>query len=235
MRLISRINLLLNHRIDIKINFNQRISRTKALVFIAVLAVMMVLSGYYIGERWYWVKDQNLYEYRIEYLKKQLTQNPKSNNIRAELGMTYFLNSQVNKAEAMLRDVLEDEPENDIAVLYLGLILSEQKDYYKSIELLNRYLKINQGLETRVALLYLGRDYLETEAYDLALTTLRKAVERDPANPVVWYYLGQAYENVNDRKNAISAYERALVLNKNYTEAEWALNSLAKQKPAGSD
>ncbi len=229
MRLLHRLNSLLNHRINFKINFNKRISRSKALVLVAILVVIMVLFGFYIGERWFWVKDQSLFEYRIESLKGQLAENPEPNSIRAELAMTYYLDGQADKGETVLRQVLADEPENDTAVLYLGLILSEQKNYRESIEFLTRYLEKNQGLETRIALLYQGRNYLETGDHSLAASTLRKAVERDPANPVAYYYLGQAYEKLNDRQNAINAYERALAINKDYTDAELALKKVVRR------
>ena len=226
MRLLHLVNSLINHKIDFKINFNQRISRSKALVLVAIFAVIMALSGYYIGERWFWVKEQSLYEYRIESLRGQLAENSESNSIRVELAMTYYLDGQADKAEGILREVLADEPNNDTAVLYLGLILSEQKNYRESIEFLTRYLEKNQGLETRIALLYQGRNYLETGAFSVAVTTLSKAAERDPANPVVHYHMGQAYEKLNDRQNAINAYEKALTINKEYTEAELALKKV---------
>ncbi len=229
MKLQHRVTSFLNHRIDIKININKRISRNKALVLVAFMAVLMFLAGNYIGERWFWVNDQSLYEYRIASLRDQLAKSPKPNSIRTELAITYYLDGEADKAEAELRDVLADEPENDAAMLYLGLILSERKKYRESIEFLDRYLKRNRGLESRLAMLYLGRDYLETDAHSLALTTLREAAEMDPANPVVYYYLGLAYEKLHDRKNAIKAYEKALAINKNYTEAEVALNSLVSR------
>nr|WP_269438170.1 tetratricopeptide repeat protein [Phosphitispora fastidiosa] len=224
--MLHLVNSLINHKIHFRINFDQRISRSKAIVLVALLAVIMALSGYYIGEQWFWVKDQNLYEYRIESLKDRLAENSASTSVRVELAMTYYLDGQAEKAEGVLRKVLADEPENDTAVLYLGLILSEQKNYRESIAFLTRYLEKNQGLETRIALLYLGRNYLETGAIGPAVTTLSKAAEIDSANPVVYYYMGQAYEKLNDRQNAINAYERALAINNEYKEAELALKKV---------
>lgn len=227
MGIAQRINPILNY--DIEIDLEKRINRNKALVFVGLFAVALALAGYYIGDRWFWAPHKNYYEKQIDNLKKLLRQNPGTNDIRAQLAMTSYLKGETAKAKGILRDILTKEPNNGTAALYLGLILSEQKEYKESIQLLNGYVKQNQGLETRIALLYLGRDYLAAGNYSLALKYLKIAAERDPGNPVVYYNLGQTYEKLNDKKNTIASYEKALKISNNYPEADEALKALLKK------
>jgi len=224
MGFIERMNSLLDYKIEI--DLDKRVSRNKAVFFLILLAIVLTLAGYYIGDRWFWVNYQTYYEYRIDSLKELLKEHPDSNNIRAELAMTNYLNGETAKSIGMLRDILSKEPGNAAATLYLGLILSEQKEHRESIGLLTDYIKKNRGLETRLAFLYLGRDYLAVGKYDLALKYLKYAAVRDPGNPVVYYYLGQTYEKRQDKKNAIVSYEKALKINNGYAEADSALKSL---------
>jgi len=187
------------------------------------------MVGYIVGNNWFWNHNKNYYEYKIDNLKDNLRKQPDAANIRTELAMANYLNGDSSKSIGILKDILLKEPQNDLATLYLGLILSEQKEYKESIGLLTNYIQRNQGLETRLAYLYLGQDYLAIGKHELALKYLKYAAVRDPGNPVVFYNIGHAYEKLNDKKNAIISYERALKISQNYVEAEVALKNLLKK------
>ncbi len=226
MGITQRINSLLNY--EIKIDLDRTIDRNKAIVLIGIILVVVTITGYAVGNRWFWVDNKNYYEYQIDNLKESLRKQPESNSIRVNLAMANYLNGDDTKSIGILRNILTEEPGNEPATLYLGLILSEQKEFKESVGLLTGYVKQNQGLETRIAYLYLGRDYLALGKNDLALKYLGYAAARDPGNPVVYYCQGQAYEQLKDKKNAIAAYERALRISPDYTEAENALKALIK-------
>lgn len=227
MGVIQRINDFLNYKIEL--DMNKRINRNKSLLFVGLLTVLLAAVGYYIGDRWFWLNNPNYYEYEIKNLQDNLKQNPDSVSIKTQIAMTSYLNGNSDKAISILRDVLKNDPQNDGASLDLGLILSEQKQYNESTPLLLKYIAKKQGLETRLAYLYLGRNYLSVGKYKEAVNYLNEAKKRDEGNPVVYYYLGQSYEKVSDKKSAIKSYEKALELNSNYTEAGKALDNLIKK------
>ncbi len=226
MSIAGRIKAVLNYKIEI--DLDKKIARDKALFFLGVFLVLVAIAGYYIGDRWFWVPNKTYYENRIDNLKEVMKNYPGSNNVRAEMAMTDYLKGNTEKSIGSLKDIITQEPNNEVAAFYLGLIQCEQQEYRESIGLLTRYLRSHQGLETRLALLYLGRDYLAVGKYDLAVKNLVEAARRDPGNPVTYYYLGQTYEQLKNRKKAIESYEKALSISNNYVEADTALNALVK-------
>lgn len=227
MGIVQRINSVLEYKLEI--DLEKKVSRNKSLAVIGLILILLNILGFYIGNRWFWNKRETYYENKISNLKQMLKDNPGSKDIEAEMAMTSYLNGDSENAIKLLREVLTRDPNNSNAQFNLGVILSEQKQFNEAITLLNKYIKKNHGLETRMAYLYLGRCYLDTGKYDLALKNLKLSSERDPGNPVVHYYLGQTYEKMNNRKRAISSYEKALEINSEYLEADRALISLLKR------
>lgn len=227
MGIVQRINAVLEYKLEI--DLEKRVSRNKSLAVIVLILILLNILGFYIGNRWFWVKTENYYENKVSNLKQMLKDNPGSKDVEAELAMTSYLNGDSETAVKQLREVLQRDPNNSSAQFNLGVILSEKKQFNEAIVFLNKYLRKNRGLEARIAYLYLGRCYLDTGKYDLALKNLKIAAERDPGNPVVLYYLGQTYEKLNNRKGAIRSYEKALEINSEYLEADRALISLLKR------
>lgn len=224
MSFIQRLNLLLNMKLEI--NLSRKVNRRKALIFLLLVFVVQLAGGYYIINRWMVVPNRNMYENKIYKLSKNSI--PKNNSAKTELAMAYYLKEDLGKAEALLREILKEEPANEKASLYLGLILSEQKKYQDSIGLLDVYITKHQGVETRLAYLNLGHDYFGLGNYNLALKYYKMAAARDPGNPIVHYSLGQTYEKLQDKLNALYSYQTALKIAGNYQEADQALKNLGK-------
>ena len=212
---------------EIKIDLDQRISRKQAYIIICGVVALVLGIGYLAGNLWFWNPNRNYFEYQIE----QFSKNPgESSETRIELAMATYLNGDVPTAERILRGILAKEPKNNMASLYLGLILSDQKRFNEAISLLSSSTKQIQGLEARMVYLYLGKDYLAVGQPRLAAQYLGNAEVLDPGNPVVYYTLGQAYEKLNNFKKAVSYYEKALKLSPNYVEPDMALKNLAAKR-----
>ncbi|HEX3030821.1 MAG TPA: tetratricopeptide repeat protein, partial [Bacillota bacterium] len=84
---------------------------------------------------------------------------------------------------------------------------------------------------TRLAFLKLGDAYFGLENYNLALKYYKTAAGRDPGNPVVYYSLGRTYEKLQDKANALYAYQEALKIAGDYQEAAQAIKNLGKLEP----
>lgn len=227
MGIVQRINSVLEYKLEI--DLDKRVNRNKSLAVIAITLILLNILGFYIGNRWFWVKRENFYENKISNLRQMLKDNPGSKDVEAEMAMTSYLNGDSDSAVKQLREVLRQAPNNSSAQFNLGVILAEKKQFNEAISLLDKYLKKNHGLEARIAYLNLGRCYFDTGKYDLALKNLKIASQRDPGNPVVHFYLGQTYEKLNNRKRALRSYEKALEINSEYSEADRALISLLKR------
>lgn len=205
------------------INLDYKIRWKTASVFIGILVIVLALLGYYVVYRGIWLSRMNYYDYKTANLKKILDRQPGSGSTRAEIAMTSYLKGDIQQSIEMLREVLENEPENDKAVLYLGLILGEQMNYKESIELLTRYVNNHQDFTTRIAYEGLGKSFMGTGQYESALKYLELAAGRDPGNAAIYYNLGRTYEKLNKPKNAMLSYEKALQISGSYPEAETAL------------
>lgn len=208
------------------INLDYRIRWKTASVFIGLLVILLALTGYYVGYRGIWLAHVNYYDYKTASLKKILDRQPDSGSTRAELAMTSYLKGDIRESIGVLREVLKNEPNNSKAILYLGLILGEQKNYKESIDLLTKYVKGHQDFTTRIAYEGLGKSFMGTGQYESALKYLELAASRDPGNASVYYNLGRTYEQLNKPKNAMFAYEKALQISGSYPEAETALINL---------
>jgi tetratricopeptide (TPR) repeat protein len=208
---------------------NRRISLKGACVLIALLMVLLALTGYYVGSRWFWLKNISYYDYKTANLKKLLDEQPDSGAIRAEIAMTSYLKGDTKQSIKMLEGVLKEEAGNSKAALYLGIILSEQQNYSKAIDLLTGYLKDNQDFTTKIAYESLGKSYMGTGQYELALKYLKLAENRDPGNPEIYYNLGRTYEQLGKPQDAMFSYEKALQISGSYPDAEKALIELEEK------
>ncbi len=248
MGIVERINSVLEYKVEInfkrrkkpekvsreesnfeRLNLDKRINRNKTLAVIGIFIFLLNVAGFYIGKEWFWIENKSYYENKIGGLKQILKEHPGAKDVQVEIAMTNYLNGDTKKAVNQLRNILLKDSHNNNAKFILGVILSERKETNESIVLLSEYVKENQGLETRIAYLYLGQNYLAVGNYDLALRNLTIASDRDPGNPVVYYFLGQTYEKLKKTKSAIQSYEKALEINSGYIEADRALTSLIKK------
>ncbi|GHU55624.1 hypothetical protein FACS189442_3420 [Spirochaetia bacterium] len=97
-------------------------------------------------------------------------------------------------------------------------------DYDRSLTFMQRYTNaFPQGERGAVAYFFIGEIYRLRQQYrhaDIAYTT---AVRLDPGSALWWYRLATAREDAGEYASAIEAYQRALRLNPNYSEANTGL------------
>jgi tetratricopeptide (TPR) repeat protein len=75
---------------------------------------------------------------------------------------------------------------------------------------------------------YYGRGYVFFlgKKYDRALEDFARAYELNPKNPKITFMLASLYEYKGDTAKAISFYEKTLLLDSTFTEAQKALQEL---------
>ena len=79
------------------------------------------------------------------------------------------------------------------------------------------------------AWLNLGILCYEAGDYEAAIDSIGKSHALDKANGYVYYYLGLVLEETNQRERAIAAYQKAIELNSNLTNAQKKLEQLLMQ------
>jgi tetratricopeptide (TPR) repeat protein len=97
-------------------------------------------------------------------------------------------------------------------------------DYDRSLTYMQRYANaLPQGERGGVAYFFIGEIYRLRQQYlhaDIAYTT---AVRLDPYSALWWYRLAMTREAAGEYTSAIEAYQQALRLNPNYSEASTGL------------
>jgi tetratricopeptide (TPR) repeat protein len=124
-------------------------------------------------------------------------------------GSVYERQKKYDQAEEAFKQVLNGDPQNAVALNYLGYMLADRG--VRLEEALN-YLKKAIALDPAngAYLDSLGWAYYKLGKYDLAEQNLSKAVQRTPNDPTVQDHLGDVYLKVGRLKQAAAHWERAL-------------------------
>lgn len=118
--------------------------------------------------------------------------NNLSNDQKAKFAMTYASTSNPMQAIMQLREVLEADSLNKVAILNMGI------------------LSIRSG------------------QIDKALTRLKKLSKIDADNPNVWYYLGIAYQENDQKQMARMSYQKALNLSESNSILKEGIEQILK-------
>jgi tetratricopeptide (TPR) repeat protein len=94
------------------------------------------------------------------YYQKALDQNQELLDVKARLAMTYTRSSNPMKAIAALREVLDKDPNNEQALLNMGLLSIQSGQYAKAVERFKKLISINP--QNWLGVFYLGISYAES-------------------------------------------------------------------------
>jgi len=106
-------------------------------------------------------------------------------------------------------------------------------DYYNSIKNYDGALQqydssMSASYTFMEAYLQKARLLMQLEKYDAAIVVLKKATTVQNNYDDGFFYLGKCYEKIKDTNAAIEAYNRTLLINSDYTEAENTIEGLNK-------
>lgn len=113
--------------------------------------------------------------------KELLKDDPKNPEIRSKLAMTLVTTSNPMQGINMLRDVLNEYPENISAMYSLGVLSMQSGQYDKAVERFEKLIKLDP---TNVqASFYLAVSYFETKQFESAKIWFDKVkqMDNDPA------------------------------------------------------
>ncbi|HQR38308.1 MAG TPA: tetratricopeptide repeat protein, partial [Blastocatellia bacterium] len=131
-------------------------------------------------------------------------------------GVSHFKQQQFRQAISDFQKVADAHPDFANTYYYMGLSHFRLKEYGKSIVALVRYIDLaekNGGKADAAARAVLGRAYFLTDDNQKAVTTLTVATQTVTDDPVNFYYLGVAYQRLNQNDKALENFDRALKLN----------------------
>lgn len=115
-----------------------------------------------------------------DFYQKVIAKNPNLLGAKANMAMTYVNTPTPMKGIMMLREVLQQEPTNELALFNLGLLSMRSNQYTRAIERFRQILVNNP--DSRKAQFYLGVSLAEVGQKDEAKQVLAqvKKQEKDP-------------------------------------------------------
>ncbi len=140
-------------------------------------------------------------------LRAALELNPEFDDARLQLAALYLRKGRKERAQRLLEDGYRIHPEaHRIALAYIHL-LAEQGQYQQALELLQPKLRPRSTSATDLALAA-GLNY-RLQKFTIAATLYRKALARQPDQPVWWMGLGTSLEHSRQTTGALEAYRQA--------------------------
>ena len=167
------------------------------------------------------------YEYAVQICREEINVNP--NNIESHVVMCWSL-IRLNRFDEALRYARAGRAINrfDVRIIEsLGEIHFNQGLYNEALQYFQEYISITpEGQRIEQVYFFLGEIFIRQGRFrhaDIALTT---AVHRLPGNAAWWVRLAYARENAGDLGSAAEAYQRALSLNSQLTDAQRGLERI---------
>lgn len=139
---------------------------------------------------------------------------------------------EIDRSISLFEQIIEAEPDNDLALNYLGYMFAEEKQNLERAEIyLKKALQYspNQGsyLDS------LGWVYFQMGNLDLAEKYLKKAVRTKYKSPEIREHLGHLFLKLGKKSDALEEFEAALECDlarvKDTTEVELLIESLRKE------
>lgn len=149
---------------------------------------------------------------------------------RLDLARAAFLGHDAAKAERLLRDILQDRPEDREARLLLGRVLSDRGRHLEARELYEALLKANA--KDVDALRGLGQVLRGLGQHEAAVRRLQAAVDLRKDDPSLWKELGLAQREGGDALGALFSIQKSLSLDRDQADLSALLSELAMGKPA---
>lgn len=116
-----------------------------------------------------------------EFYGKVLERNPGDLDAKAKMAMTYLTSSNPMQGITLLREVLAEDPENELAIFNMGMLSIQSGQFDRAVERLEQLVRINP--EHIQGHLLLGVAYMNSGAPESARAQFEKVKEmdKDPA------------------------------------------------------
>ena len=132
------------------------------------------------------------------------------NKERFEKAEEAFDKKEYDKAVALFRKIVSDDPQDFQSWTELGTVSLAQKNLDEAEKSYQRATEIRPTFF--LGLLNLGRLHLEQKKFDAAIDCLSQAVTLRPSSPEANYFLGEAYLQVKQGSKAVGYLNEAIRL-----------------------
>ena len=141
-------------------------------------------------------------------LNEALRLDPNDSGVRMALAAVYQSMGKQSEAIEELQKVTEANPQSDDAFRQLGQVLADVGRLDDSAQALRSAIRLRPNYWAHHY--GLGVTFYRSNRYPEALTALRRAAELQPDNAYPYQMLGTVYHAMDDTRNAIANYEKAI-------------------------
>jgi tetratricopeptide (TPR) repeat protein len=144
----------------------------------------------------------------LEVLKK----NETSYVARLNLALLYVRKNNIDKALQLYQGIAYDDPQEiEVKSNICEKLLQDEKPPFDKIEIIMNTVKNKVGADEKV-FYYLGRAYAGQNKFPEAVESYKTALEHDPDNVLVQYYLANTHYELKNYPESITAISRAIEL-----------------------
>jgi tetratricopeptide (TPR) repeat protein len=140
-------------------------------------------------------KAKNLGTKTREYYQKAIDQNPGLLTAKANMAMTYVNTENPMQGILMLREVIDADPTNELALFNLGILSMRSNQYSKAADRFRQILT-NNPANTK-AKFYLGLSLVELGDKEQASKVLSE-VKKEEKDPVIQQAIGELEGRLNN-------------------------------------
>jgi len=140
-------------------------------------------------------KSKNLGAKTREYYQKAIDQNPGLLTAKANMAMTYVNTENPMQGILMLREVIDADPTNELALFNLGILSMRSNQYSKAADRFRQILT-NNPANTK-AKFYLGLTLVELGDKEQARKVLSE-VKKEEKDPVIQQAIGELEGRLNN-------------------------------------
>jgi protein O-mannosyl-transferase len=160
----------------------------------------------------------------VEHYKKAVVLNPTNLQFKFNLSAAYEKLSQYDQALAILKECEKFELKNKIIPYKLLNIYIQLEDWVAANQILEKLTK-KEGLTPAVQVLK-ARLATKQKKFDEAIDILNQLIKKKSTSFELYNELGEILLEKGDKKEAISAFEKAIQLNPEYEKAKNNLKSI---------
>jgi arylsulfatase A-like enzyme/Flp pilus assembly protein TadD len=138
-----------------------------------------------------------------------------------------FQRKEDDQAEALLTEVQQKDPQIYVIPFLLGESALRRQNWQRAADQLQRCLELNPNFDN--AMTGLARALAKLGRADEAKSWLNKALQSNPQNYRAWYQMG-LLDAVSDPSAALSAYEKTIAIQPNFSAGQRELGMLLFQQ-----
>jgi tetratricopeptide (TPR) repeat protein len=136
---------------------------------------------------------------------------------------------------ARLRLAAHIKPDHDLLRYHLGSQLRRRGDAEEGFDQYRKILPQSPWYQPAMLFMALHRSLLDRD-FDVAAELFQQILDKNPENPVIWHYFGDAARQQGDHEQALSHYERAIAYGGDRAKLEYkrgiSLDSLERYDEA---